>query len=179
MGCSQKTPMSEERHNHHSKRVSNTKNTDIRKNYEFISMLGNGSFGKVRLYRDRKQKDLLFAIKTMKKENLDDKTNNNKIYNENDINSDEEKNEENEYEENISNNLDKNIYKLPKSGELLFNPKKSKRGSYKPLFTPSEKQEFYKRAFIPNETSLEFDNFGEFYEKRKKLLRNKIIELLK
>ena len=70
MGCSQKTPMSEESHNHHSKRVSNTKNTDIRKNYEFISMLGNGSFGKVRLYRDRKQKDLLFAIKTMKKENL-------------------------------------------------------------------------------------------------------------
>ena len=45
--------------------------------------------------------------------------------------------------------------------------------------TDIEKQEFYKRAFIPNETSLEFDNFGEFYEKRKKLLRNKIIELLK
>ena len=80
--------------------------------------------------------------------NLDDKTNNNKIYNENDINSDEEKNEENEYEENISNNLDKNIYKLPKSGELLFNPKKSKRGSYKPLFTPSEKQEFYNRISL-------------------------------
>ena len=46
------------------------KNADIRKNYEFISMLGNGNFGKVRLYRDRKQKDLLFAIKTLKKETL-------------------------------------------------------------------------------------------------------------
>ena len=50
------------------KRVSLTKNIELRKDYEFISMLGNGTFGKVRLYRDRKNKDLLFAIKTLKKE---------------------------------------------------------------------------------------------------------------
>ena len=70
MGCSQKTPTSEDKENKQSKRISKTKNADIRKNYEFISILGNGNFGKVRLYRDRKQKDLLFAIKTLKKESL-------------------------------------------------------------------------------------------------------------
>ena len=52
------------------RRVTNSKNKDIRKNYEFISMLGNGSFGKVRLYRDRNYKELLFAIKTLKKEGI-------------------------------------------------------------------------------------------------------------
>ena len=72
MGCSQKTPTSEngKKENQLSKRISKTKNIDIRKNYEFISILGNGNFGKVRLYRDRKQTDLLFAIKTLKKENM-------------------------------------------------------------------------------------------------------------
>ena len=52
------------------KRVIQPTNTDIRKNYEFISMLGHGSYGKVRLYRDRNYKDLLFAIKTLKKEGI-------------------------------------------------------------------------------------------------------------
>jgi calcium-dependent protein kinase len=52
------------------RRITTSKNKDIRKNYEFISMLGNGSFGKVRLYRDRNYKDLLFAIKTLKKEGI-------------------------------------------------------------------------------------------------------------
>ena len=52
------------------RRVTQTKNKDIRKSYEFISMLGNGSFGKVRLYRDRNYKELLFAIKTLKKEGI-------------------------------------------------------------------------------------------------------------
>ena len=70
MGCSQKTPTSEGKEIRASKRISPTKNFDIRKNYEFISILGNGNFGKVRLYRDRKQKDLLFAIKTLKKESI-------------------------------------------------------------------------------------------------------------
>ena len=51
-------------------RISQSKNIDVRKNYEFISMLGNGSFGKVRLYRDRNYKELLFAIKTLKKEGI-------------------------------------------------------------------------------------------------------------
>ena len=52
------------------RRVTQSKNKDIRKNYEFISMLGTGSFGKVRLYRDRNYKDLLFAIKTLKKDGI-------------------------------------------------------------------------------------------------------------
>lgn len=53
-------------------RVIQPTNSDIRKNYEFISMLGHGAFGKVRLYRDRNYKDLLFAIKTLKKEGISD-----------------------------------------------------------------------------------------------------------
>ena len=38
MGCSQKTPTSEngKKENQLSKRISKTKNIDIRKNYEFI-----------------------------------------------------------------------------------------------------------------------------------------------
>ena len=52
------------------KRVIQPTNTDIRKNYEFISTLGHGAFGKVRLYRDRNYKDLLFAIKTLRKEGI-------------------------------------------------------------------------------------------------------------
>ena len=51
-------------------RVIQPTNSDIRKNYEFISMLGHGAFGKVRLYRDRNYKDLLVAIKTLKKEGI-------------------------------------------------------------------------------------------------------------
>ena len=54
----------------YNRRVTQSKNKDIRKNYEFISMLGNGSFGKVRLYRDKNFKELLFAIKTLKKEGI-------------------------------------------------------------------------------------------------------------
>ena len=46
------------------RRVTESKHKDIRKNYEFINMLGNGSFGKVRLYRDKNYKELLFHIKT-------------------------------------------------------------------------------------------------------------------
>ena len=52
------------------KRVIQPTNSDIRKNYEFISMLGYGQFGKVRLYRDKNNKDLLFAIKTLKKKGI-------------------------------------------------------------------------------------------------------------
>ena len=51
-------------------RVIQSTNVDIRKNYEFISILGNGAFGKVRLYRDKNYKALLFAIKTLKKEGI-------------------------------------------------------------------------------------------------------------
>ena len=66
MGCCNN--IKTEENNEHEKlkhRISKSKNIDVRKNYEFISMLGNGSYGKVRLYRDRSYKDLLFAIKTL------------------------------------------------------------------------------------------------------------------
>ena len=53
-----------------NKRVSLTQNFDLRKDFEFISILGSGAFGKVRLYRDRKNKDLLFEIKTLKKDGI-------------------------------------------------------------------------------------------------------------
>lgn len=44
--------------------------------------------------------------------------------------------------------------------------------------TNEQKQEFYEKSIIPQDISLEFDNFGEFYEKRKLLLKEKILELL-
>lgn len=47
-----------------------TKTTDYRNKYETIGLLGNGAFGKVRLFRDKNIKELKFAIKTIKKENL-------------------------------------------------------------------------------------------------------------
>ena len=69
MGCS--TTNEEPKFQRSNKRrVTQSKNKDIRKNYEFISMLGNGSFGKVHLYRDKNYKDILFAIKTLKKEGI-------------------------------------------------------------------------------------------------------------
>jgi calcium-dependent protein kinase len=69
MGCSN-TNEEPKFQRSNKRRVTQSKNKDIRKSYEFISMLGNGSFGKVRLYRDRNYKDLLFAIKTLKKEGI-------------------------------------------------------------------------------------------------------------
>ncbi len=47
-----------------------TKTTDYRNKYEPIGLLGNGAFGKVRLFRDKNIKELKFAIKTIKKENF-------------------------------------------------------------------------------------------------------------
>src|SRR5690242_8319650 len=47
-----------------------SKQADYKKKYEYISMLGNGGFGKVRLYRDKGNKELKFAIKTLKKDFL-------------------------------------------------------------------------------------------------------------
>ena len=44
-----------------------SKQTDYKKKYDFVSILGNGSFGKVRLFRDKYCPDLRFAIKTIKK----------------------------------------------------------------------------------------------------------------
>jgi len=47
-----------------------SKINDYKKKYEYICILGNGAFGKVRLYRDRLCKTMKFAIKTIKKEGL-------------------------------------------------------------------------------------------------------------
>lgn len=47
-----------------------SKMSDYKKKYEYISTLGSGGFGKVRLYRDRKNSELKFAIKTIKKDYL-------------------------------------------------------------------------------------------------------------
>ena len=70
MGCSSSEEKKIDESEQLKKRISKNKNIDIRKSYEFISMLGNGTFGKVRLYRDRNYKNLLFAIKTLKKEGI-------------------------------------------------------------------------------------------------------------
>ena len=72
MGCSGSTSAEEKKNEVQlkKKQINRYSSTDIRKNYEFIYMLGNGAFGKVRLYRDRSNKDLLYAIKTLKKEGI-------------------------------------------------------------------------------------------------------------
>ena len=71
MGCSGSSSAEEKKNEiQPKKQISKYSSTDIRKNYEFIYMLGNGAFGKVRLYRDRSNKDLLYAIKTLKKEGI-------------------------------------------------------------------------------------------------------------
>ena len=63
----------------------------------------------------------------------------------------------------------------------LENKSKSNRRliDYCNNMTDEQKQEFYKKSIIPQDVSLEFDNFEEFYEKRKELLKEKILELLK
>ena len=42
-----------------------------------------------------------------------------------------------------------------------------------------QKNDFCMKAIIPQDVSLEIEDFGEFYEKRKNLLKEKILELLK
>ena len=43
----------------------------IKSNYEMLSIVGSGSFGKVRIYRSNICKNLRFAVKTMKKEGIE------------------------------------------------------------------------------------------------------------
>jgi len=74
MGCDSTKELKEKNKETNKKKnnqVSQFSNYNIKKNFEFISMLGNGAFGKVRLYRDKNYKELLFAIKTMKKKGID------------------------------------------------------------------------------------------------------------
>lgn len=44
--------------------------TDYRKKLEYISTLGSGSFGKVKLFRDKQFQNLKYAIKILKKEGI-------------------------------------------------------------------------------------------------------------
>lgn len=46
------------------------RSTNIREKYEFISRIGNGAFGKVRLFRSKSAKNLRFAIKSIKKDDM-------------------------------------------------------------------------------------------------------------
>ena len=76
-----------------------------------------------------------------------------------------------------------NRNRLPNLQLLDENENKSKSNrrliDYCNNMTNEQKQEFYNKSIIPQNVSLEFDNFQEFYEKRKQLLKEKIIELLK
>jgi calcium-dependent protein kinase len=47
-----------------------SKNSDFREKYEYIGLLGNGSFGKVRLFSYKNCPELKYAIKTIKKEQI-------------------------------------------------------------------------------------------------------------
>lgn len=42
-----------------------------------------------------------------------------------------------------------------------------------------QKEEFREKSFIPSDVSLEIENFDKFYEKRKSLLKHRLLELLK
>lgn len=50
--------------------------------------------------------------------------------------------------------------------------------SYVDDMNQEQKQQFYEHSFVRPSISLEFDNFGRFYAERKKLLAEKIKELL-
>ena len=70
MGCNSSSKVDEEKRKPAVGKISQYSNVDIRKNFEYVYMLGNGSFGKVRLYRNKANKNSLYAIKTLKKEGI-------------------------------------------------------------------------------------------------------------
>lgn len=47
-----------------------SKHSDFRLKYEWLSLLGNGAFGKVRLFCDKNFPEMKYAIKTIKKEDM-------------------------------------------------------------------------------------------------------------
>ena len=79
MGCSGSKVIDKKQKSKKVKRKISQKNsvlldkiskvTDFKMKYEFISVLGSGGFGKVRLYR-KKNTDMKYAIKTLKKNYL-------------------------------------------------------------------------------------------------------------
>ena len=70
MGCSHSTEVDEVKRKPLHGKVNQFSNIDIRKNFEYVYILGNGAFGKVRLYRNKANKNSLYAIKTLKKEGI-------------------------------------------------------------------------------------------------------------
>ena len=70
MGCFSSSIEEKNKNTKTKGKVSKYSGADIRKNFELLYMLGNGAFGKVRLYRDKNDKQLLYAIKTLKKKNI-------------------------------------------------------------------------------------------------------------
>ena len=48
------------------------KHIDLKEKYEFISVLGTGLFGKIRLFREHKNKYMKYAIKTLKKDDMNE-----------------------------------------------------------------------------------------------------------
>ena len=66
MGCS--CSIIEEHENLNS--IQSSKVIDLNEKYEFVSMIGQGGYGKVRLYRDRYCPELKYAIKTISKDLL-------------------------------------------------------------------------------------------------------------
>ena len=69
MGCSH-SDVQEQKKGKIKRKVSIYSGGDVKQNYELIYVLGTGAFGKVRLYRDRTNNELLYAIKTLKKEGI-------------------------------------------------------------------------------------------------------------
>ena len=69
MGCSH-SDVQEQGKGKIKRKVSIYSGGDVKQNYELIYVLGTGAFGKVRLYRDRTNNELLYAIKTLKKEGI-------------------------------------------------------------------------------------------------------------
>ena len=69
MGCSH-SEVEEKPIGKVKRKVSIYSGGDVKQNYELIYVLGTGAFGKVRLYRDRTNNELLYAIKTLKKEGI-------------------------------------------------------------------------------------------------------------
>ena len=70
MGCFSSSAEEKKENEKNKRKISHYSSADIRKNFEFVYMLGNGAFGKVRLYRDKNDNQLLYAIKTLKKKNI-------------------------------------------------------------------------------------------------------------
>ena len=62
MGCSNSS--AETKKEKEKGKISKYSGADIRKNFELIYMLGNGAFGKVRLYRDKNDNHYYFQLKS-------------------------------------------------------------------------------------------------------------------